>query len=506
MPETGSALAIAICCLSEGQLMNIVRQILLSAALIPLASPAFAQSPSAVVPPRQACTDVEVTIDVEELAKAASQGHWTTIEPQLKALRESLKTATCLPSGDEQLIVVFPGKDGLGERILHSIVYPAGEPFTDVLPGLSAEDKNAKQLYEVLLVDRKRASLKSTYVATKQDDPLQAQALSAISTNFGTILTLAGAIGGSPVPGTGKFSVTIEKPPVTPLVDLCKVPEPAPAQKPVVPAKSFATASQVNLSVPRSKIEITRRALVPPQQQEVTSAVAKMVIDVKLREARDSAAATAYADDICRILDQALASCESKQTTPPTVDCRQDLAAAAAGRFAKVGTTDREAVEDTNVRFRNFIADLGPTKIDQKSSLNNEPKRRIGIEALTAYIYQAGDKVRVKANGDSTKIVTDPLPRVLTAVGVSIAFEKFQPSIADSMKGPTAFIGATLTPNFGIAAAVSYRVVNGLSLTFGGAMLGIPTGELDTAPPKDGKPFKTAAQPVGFAGLTFNVK
>lgn len=96
--------------------MKIIRALLPAIAAFCLTSPAFGQSPSSVVPPLPACKDVQVSIDVSELARHASQGHWTVIEPQLKSLRDSLKSATCLPTGDEQLIVVFRGAGRSGRE------------------------------------------------------------------------------------------------------------------------------------------------------------------------------------------------------------------------------------------------------------------------------------------------------------------------------------------------------------------------------------------------------
>ena len=489
-----------------------VRTMIVAAALALGVHSSYAQVPSKVTPPVAACKDLGTQIDVAALADTAAKGAWGSLSTELASLRADLDAAGCLSSSDERLIVVFPGKDGLGERMLYSIVFPSDEAFASVLPGLSGIDADVPQLFEVFLSDRPRSSLSSNYVATKQDDPSVAQAISALSSNTSTLLTLAGTITGAPVKIVALDSVAsiaaAKKPTVAGAQPMAMPPPPAAPAAPAAPPpphKSFVSVARVDLSTPRSKVEVARKASIPPTRDEIVDSIKKMIADIRLREARDSAAALAYASFVETNAENELKKCEAAQLmSADPVDCRPFLANLAAAQFATVPQNDREAVADTNKRIRNFIADLASTKIEQKASLTNEPKKRTNISALTGFIALASSRQRVKADGG--RIVGDPLPRVLTAVGADIAFRAYQPSIPDTAKGPGAFIGATLTPNLGIAAAFTWRIVNGLSLNLGGAVLAVPTGVLDAPAPTGGKPFATAGMGVAFGGLVFNIR
>lgn len=213
--------------------------------------------PSKVTRPVPECTDIGTDIDSADLAETASKGEWGELSDHLTALRTKLDGLNCLSSSDERMIVVFPGKDGLGDRILYSIVFPSQGPFSDVLPGLTGVDAKVPQLYEVFIADRPRASLLSSYVATKQDNPATTQAIAALSANFGTLLTLAGGITGAPI----KSLMTLNVNSVNALnTEMAKSPP---------PPKSFASVSHVSLSAARAKVEVARRASIPPTRTEI---------------------------------------------------------------------------------------------------------------------------------------------------------------------------------------------------------------------------------------------
>jgi len=471
------------------------------------AQSAAAQVPSKVNRPTPECTDVPSTdVDVAGLAEAASKGDWVTLNASMGALRTQLDTANCLSPKDERVIFVFAGKDSLGDRVLHSVVFPAVEPFSNILPGLSGADVSAPQLFEVFVSDRPRSTLASRYIATKQVDPLIAQAISAVSGSLNPILTLAATVAGS----TGRPRVPASN-----------------TETPVKPApKSFLSVARVDLSTERASVEVARRALIPQTRGEIVAALKVLTADVRLREARDSEAAMKYATTIESTAEGVLQKCEADQAVATaavdadatlktaaerrdalekaTIDCRIRLADEAATQFSKISEEDRETVIPTNVRYRDFIAGLGPLKVEQKTTLVNEPTRRVNIEVLTGFIVTATERVRVKANAG--KIVADPLPRVLTSVGVNVAFKKFQPSVSDTMKGLGWYIGPTLTPNLGIATAIAGRIINGLSVNVGVALLAVPTGDVNADAPETGKPFRTVGQVAFFAGMSFNVK
>ncbi|MGH9384793.1 MAG: hypothetical protein ACRD2N_10955 [Vicinamibacterales bacterium] len=548
--------------------------LLITFALLLSPPETYAQVPSSV-DPIPGCQDLTLSVDANELARFAARGEWVELQRAVQALLGETKVSStkvgasngnlppppigktlkeCLGPLDKRVIFVFAAKNALNDRTLYSVIYPTDQPFEELLPGLSGRDANAPQLYEVFVVDRPGAKLQSVYTATRQDNPLTGQAISAVSANVSTVLTgvgaltrgigstgilsmtnkldvdttLMGQLVGTASPEFQAFMKTVDpqskdQPPRQTLP--FDPSQPVPRQQ-VGPA-AYASVAQVRLSIPRAKVDVVRRANVPKVLKDLEAEVDTLVADIRVREALNQPIASAFASKLKDLVTLGVNACEAEeknraepfvklakpspmafavlrdQLQPAVVDCRPYIAQKVADEFSKLSEEQRKVAESTYVRVRNYVADLAPFKIDQKVTVINEPKERVALGAMTGFVVGGSKKTRVKADGG--KIVSDPLPRVLTAVGVHVS-TPYQPSLQDTMKGLAFFVGVALTPNIGIAAGGSWRFVKGLSLTVGGALLAVPTGELDAEAPKKGQPFATTGFGVGFVGLTFNVK
>jgi hypothetical protein len=131
---------------------------------------------------------------------------------------------------------------------------------------------------------------------------------------------------------------------------------------------------------------------------------------------------------------------------------------------------------------------------------------------VAAYAFRGGivDAARVKVKDGI--LVADPLDRRLSLVVVNLGFKPydegaFHPTLAERLRW---FVGAVVTPDFGVAAGVSAGIVRGLTVNFGGAILGVrglqSDDELGRPPSHDEDPFRLAQARVLFLGAGYTFK
>jgi hypothetical protein len=132
---------------------------------------------------------------------------------------------------------------------------------------------------------------------------------------------------------------------------------------------------------------------------------------------------------------------------------------------------------------------------------------------MTAFAIHGSvpNTTRVKLNDDGN-VVADPLSRQINLVVVNIGFrpynaDAFHPTPAERFQW---FVGAVVTPDFGVGAGVSAHLVRGLSVNFGGAVMGVRglrDGDMLGAAPKHPEnAFRLTRAQVVFVGVGYNFK
>ena len=115
---------------------------------------------------------------------------------------------------------------------------------------------------------------------------------------------------------------------------------------------------------------------------------------------------------------------------------------------------------------------------------------------------------------DDNKVVEDPLSRSMTMVTLNIAFSPYD---ADSPKLTAQervryFIGAILTPEFGVGTGISVGLMRGLAMNVGvgGVLVSVAGKDLDVGsavpPNSPDDPDGLGLKGVVFAGLSYNFK
>jgi hypothetical protein len=162
--------------------------------------------------------------------------------------------------------------------------------------------------------------------------------------------------------------------------------------------------------------------------------------------------------------------------------------------------------------YRTFINGLTGASVTAGYDLKNSPKRLASLGVMTAYAFKGGIKGAMRVKVKDGNLVADPLDRRLSLVVVNFGFlpynaESFEPTRPERFRW---FVGAVITPDFGIATGLSAGIVRGLTVNVGGAILGVRglnAGDKLGAPPThDEDPFRLSQARVAFVGVGYNFK
>ena len=354
-----------------------------------------------------------------------------------------------------------------------------------MLPGLSSADRQGPGLYEVFLSPIRGAKLKSAYLITREEDPLFTQVASALEKNLEKIIGGAGVL-----VGFAGASVRGDR---------------------AVAEPTIATVSSVRLPFERGKINVKRRAVVPRLLDDLNLEASKLVHDIGLRDGRDSQLARDLADTYVTKLNSGLTGTACAGATATEETCRSEIAKSMSVEYlSRMKTTpesDKPALTAVDKRFRDYVAAISGTKIDQDAALVNEPKTHFTIGTLVAYVGTLwNEEARVKVSSSGT-LVEDPVSRVLSGFVVNWSPQGFQSSdpaipLAERIR---VFSGVAITPNIGWIFGGSVQAISGFSVNAGLALLALPTGEVGSTPDSS-KPFRTDWAWAPFFGAGFNWK
>ncbi|HEX4961236.1 MAG TPA: hypothetical protein VF173_10395 [Thermoanaerobaculia bacterium] len=148
------------------------------------------------------------------------------------------------------------------------------------------------------------------------------------------------------------------------------------------------------------------------------------------------------------------------------------------------------------------------TKVKRDSSYENVPLERFSLGAIASVIVSTSGDRRIKL--DSGNLSANPISGTLSMATLNIHPTRFDPKTAE----PTAaekfrfFVGACLTPEFGLGGGAGYSLIRGLSINAGFAWLRVDTlrdGDQLGHPPSNLKdPFKNGIRRVIFVGFGYN--
>jgi hypothetical protein len=178
--------------------------------------------------------------------------------------------------------------------------------------------------------------------------------------------------------------------------------------------------------------------------------------------------------------------------------------------LSELGQTELLAVD---AAYRAYLTGLSAAKVKGAFDFKNSPKQLLSFGAMTAFAIsgRVPNATRVKLNDDGN-LTADPLGRQLNLVVVNVGFrpynaDAFHPTPAERFQW---FVGAVVTPDFGVAAGVTAHLVRGLSANIGGAVLGVHglrEGDvLGAAPVDPDSVFRLARAQVLFVGIGYSFK
>jgi hypothetical protein len=169
-----------------------------------------------------------------------------------------------------------------------------------------------------------------------------------------------------------------------------------------------------------------------------------------------------------------------------------------------------KAIDAVDHQFRQLIAGLDAKKSSGEATFTTAPTQHVGFGVATAFAFapwRASRRVKV----DGGKVVDDPLGRQLSLVTVNISPAGFRPHAATICPSERyrVFVGAIVTPDFGVAAGGSVLLMRGLSINVGVGALFVKTpgdNTIDEAPKDANNPFSLGVTVMPFIGLAYNFK
>jgi hypothetical protein len=437
-------------------------------------------------------TEVLDKLDLEvrtgDLSNARKTGELIIAEAR-KDPTHGTKEAFC--STKHYRVLVWAARDVKGALILRRLLLkpPATRPFSLDLPGIGADEKDAK-LFEILIAGDKRSTLVSVYRSTRETDPLTAQVpefvKSILTPFFGLVSVVAGELGRAE-----RMAVSVPH--------------------------LFITASQVQLPFKRASVTIKSLASLPRTQEMWDADLTRLVLDLGLDGLLDPRFARPFGDRLpAKLSLAAKTACTPGKTME---ECLTELNKAVADTLKDCETTcvpgttptadDLKALKAVADRFRTLIRT--PRVAETDFSFTNRPETHLTLGALSGVLLW-GEVDRPRAKLENGSLVADPLGRLVTMAVINWAptgydAEAFSPTKPEVWKF---FAGAILTPDFGVGVGVSVQLVRGVAFNVGYGRLYTKAVEAPVQigkPPVDAtKPFALGRAEVVFIGASYNLK
>ena len=385
--------------------------------------------------------------------------------------------------------VLWVDMDPLGkEKVVNHVVLYKGEDdvANATLPGVTSEDR----VFEIFLAPRQKDAVATAYTSTRKRNPLDEQLPEFAKAIADPLTALLAATQGA----LAARSSIAPPPGVTP---------PAPTH--------FATVSRVMLPYARAKVHVDVRVALAPDSAAIQKDVAALAAQNAFVTGAHSACAQTLNTQLKAIVDSSTASCAANPER-----CAQTVTAAFNREFqsaaATCGAGGQAELLAVDASYRQFITVLNGANVVAGYDLDNSPKRLASLGVMTAYAFKGGIKDAMRVKVKDGNIVADPLDRRLSLVVVNFGFlpynaDAFEPTRPERFRW---FVGAVITPDFGIATGLSAGIVRGLTVNVGGAILGVRglnDGDTLGAPPtQDEDPFRLSQARVLFLGVGYNFK
>ncbi len=385
-----------------------------------------------------------------------------------------------------------------GEEIQFLVHAGSLEPYANRLPGVD-------EFFDVFLDTQGDATMRSSYLSTRVPNPLVEKLPAFVKQIDPT--GLARLIGAGP---------EVDRP------------------------QLYVHVSRVKLPFRRATIAISDEMTVPPalDRKELGKASSEFEKSLALRTAAGSNCALM----VTRCLDAALRGELGEDVStgpcptalhehPPTAEeakkCKEplsdggELRCFAERRMRKtydavVGThstciaataTDFSAAAKVEETYKTLLAGA-PTKVKKDVAYENVPLERFSLGALAAVIGSTSGDDRIKL--DSDKLAANPIAGTLSVAALNIHPKRFDPKTAKptSAERFRFFVGACLTPEFGLGGGVGYSLIRGLSINAGYAWLRVDSirkgDTLGQAPTRPKDPFEDGITELFFVGFGYN--
>jgi hypothetical protein len=395
----------------------------------------------------------------------------------------------------EVVVLLWVGKPPLGgDPVVYRglVQHPAGDPFNDILPGIDGD----RPALELFLSTEPKNAIATVYTSVRARNPLEEQ-----------LPAFAEAV-------------------VNPLFALLastrrEIAARMAALPPSVVPTHFATISRIALPFARSAIHVDVKVALAPTENSINEDIANL----QSKNAGVTGAHTPCARELngkfrTIVSEQLIAPLPDTKTCIDDFDtCTGVLLEAFSKEYeliSKCCETSDLALKEllaVDASYRDYLTSLTSGKVTGAFDLKNSPKRLASFGVVTAFaLYgKVPHATRVELNDDGN-LVADPLDRQLNLVVVNMGFKRynadaFHPTLAERIQW---FVGAVVTPDFGVAGGVSAHLVRGLSVNFGGALLGVrglkTDDTLGAAPTHPEDAFNLAQARVIFVGVGYNFR
>ncbi len=491
-------------------LRKYVCTVALGLGCLTLGTSASAQTPTIPVPLKSGCplfnlpgANAAPAALTKALTEAYQGGDWMAFKGLVESIRKSIAAATncddasadsdkSVPLPSDYFVVAWVGTDPFGDAALLSAVVHngAGEKYVSRLPGLKAN--GTSKLYQIFVSDGPGDSLATSYLSTRQENPLLAQVPDVAARLFEPFLALASSTAG------------------TMSIQTAGAPTPAAAAAPPKPS-GWASLARVDLPFERASVKVAMKATLPATTQTVQKTSAALKARLTYREVPHHKKAT----DLAASLDQAVRAATTCLIGRPTPACLAQLDMAFKAKYdgtcAGCSEDTEKAVKLVDAEFRKLLPGVAEENLDGALDLVNIPLTRHSFGLTSGFLFHARSKSPRVTIADDT-FASDPLERPMTMV---IFNTSLKPYDADAFTMTDAektrwFVGAVLTPTFGVSVGFSYVPLRGVGVNIGYAALGINTAAggkaIGDAPASAKDPFKLGVVGAFFAGLSYNFK
>jgi len=469
--------------------------------IVGLGIDAEAQTPTVPIPVTGPCslpeldrpdpTDAAKTIKVKPTAALTGSfqsGDAALLKKDVIQIRDHIKgKGLCKVefSSADYLLITWVADTALGDTaLLAAVVHEgSGEGYVSRLPGLSTG--GTPKLYQIFVSNDEHDVLASVYMSTREENPLLKQIPEVAEKILEPMLALLSA------------NMSTETS--------------ARKRAQTVPA-GWATVARVDLPYARATVKIEMRAALAVTEAALKNASTKLKNRLTLIDVPYSIDAKNLATALDTVV---VTNAEGCLSAKPPDSCLSKLDPEFKNKYN--GTCSGCSEEETKARrlvdakFRTLVADLHNEELSGKAELRNVPLTKYSFGLMTAFSFlRSSNAPRVKL--DEGVLEHDPLDRQLTMVTFNVAFNRYD-SDAFTISRPERhrwFIGAAITPTFGVGFGYSFLPVRGLGINVGYAVLGISTAaggrQVGEAPASTNDPFKLGGTETAFFGLSYNFK